>query len=384
MVRLYYFPRPYPDELIGSILLRACRHLGVSQKHLLKLMAAQHSQYYVPMAMSKHLITIAGAMELNAYDLLWQNTVFPYATAFMSVQETCRLADTLMEDSPRSNAALTQSGTQGKLGQRYCEECIQEDQHTFGEAYWHRQHNLPFAFYCLKHLTPLRTTYYDRAQLGLHRLPEYCSGPLLMPRLPRDLETSISVLSNELLARPLRRPPAEWLQIYRQKAENRGFPRQGCGLASRTIARAFEDFFGAGFLASMGLGYGAQERMWPPTMLREHQGTPYSTQKHVLLQVFLDSPHAITTNAEYRQPGRALQDFAALDEIYVKQLEKALALVRRGTNRVTISAVLQQLDIWHIFRHNRIRLPKTVALLSDFKKTTFSARQTGKRPRKRT
>ena len=34
MTRNYYLPKPYPDEFIGSTLVRASRHLGISHKKM--------------------------------------------------------------------------------------------------------------------------------------------------------------------------------------------------------------------------------------------------------------------------------------------------------------------------------------------------------------
>lgn len=379
---LYYFPRPFPDELIGSVILRACRHFGVSRKKLATMMAEGRGRSYCSMAMSGHLQTIGQAAELEAIDLLWQHTVFPYATAFMSWEETQRLAGTLLATDAESNAALTQCGTQGNLGQRYCPKCLRDDLRTYGEAYWHRIHNLPFVMLCPLHQIPLKATYYQRAHLGLRALPDDSNAPCLMPLLPRKQVQGIIELSENLLVRPIRWPVAQWHHIYRSQAELQNLPRHGTGLASLAIATACHDFYGSVFLQAAGLDFQPSSKSWPAMMLRERQSIPYSSQKHVLLQVFLKHANPSSAMADYQQPGPKVRNYKALDKQFTRRLEQAIDDVRRGSDRVEISSLLSQIGVWHIFRHHRDELPNTVALLTEFKKSNFSARQTGKRRRK--
>lgn len=387
MTRHYYFPRPYPDELIGSLILRACHHRGLSLKTLSVLLVNSRRSYW-PLAISGELGAIAAASGLDVHELLWAHTVFPYVTAFMSELDTNRLARNLIGSGTEGNAALTQVATQGSFGQRYCVECVKEDEIQFGEAYWHREHNLPFVVVCWKHNIPLQVlddvlAHSANRRSGALHLPAKRAGrKISMPSLPAPWAEAIAKLNHELLTRRNRSTPTEWHQRYRALASNTGLMKKGAGLASRAFAKAFWDKYGRAFLKAAGLDFHADSRAWPALMLREKQGIPYATPKHVLLQVFLELTDVPNVDAAYRPPGRAPRDYAALDAEYVQRLSGAFRAIRRKNIRVETTQLLTELGIWNAYRHYRDKLPETKAALLAFRKTDWSARQLGKRPRK--
>lgn len=319
---------------------------------------------------------------MDAYELLWQHTVFPYVTAFMSEAETNRLTWQLLGGRAQSNAVLAQAATLGTLGQRYCVQCLKEDQDQFGEVYWHREHNLPVVLVCPKHNIALRVTedLQPRRRYFARRLPENSLGKAPKILLPDDWAEAINDLSQDLLNRRGRRTPAAWARHYRYLAENKGLAVRGAGLASRAFANAFRDTFGLAFLKSTGLAFPPNSEGWPALMLRENQRTPFTASKHVLLQVFLHSAVSLNAAVEYRPPGPAPRDYAAFDAQCLQKLRKVIGDVRRN-DRVGVTELLTDLDVWHVYRHNRDRLPKTKALLAEFRKTDCSARQIGRRPR---
>ena len=383
----FYFPRPYPDELIGSLILRACVHRGISLKNMSDILAGRCRSYF-SLAMSSCLDEIATATDSDAMKLLRENTVFPYVTAFMSATETNRLAHSLLQNNHIGNAALTQAATQGGLGQRFCLQCLREDEMQFGEVYWHREHNLPFVLICRKHNLPLRVIE-QPAQLSVHHrlairvLPERELGISRESPLPSDLAQAITAMSAGLLTRCDRKEPSDWYREYRNLASNKGLMRKGAGLASQVFAQALRSAYGPAFLQDAGLEFRSDKgAWWPALMLREKQGIPFITPKHVLLRIFLERAEIPGTANLYLAPGRSAHDYAALDAEYSHKVSKAIRTAQLRNTRVGVIQMLTGLGILSTFRHNRDKLPKTRALLAEFKRTAFSARQTGRRPRK--
>lgn len=387
MGQQFYFPRPYPDELIGSLILRACVHRGISLKNMSGMLAGR-CRIYFSLAMSSCLDEIATATDSDAMKLLWENTVFPYVTAFMSGPETDRLAQSLVQHDHIGNAALTQAATQGGLGQRFCLQCLREDETQFGETYWHREHNLPFVLMCPKHHLPLQVI--KQPELSVHHhlairvLPEHALGISRGSSLPSDLAQAITTLSAGLLTRCDRKEPSDWYREYRQLASNKGLMHKGAGLASQVFAQAFRSAYGKAFLQEIGLDFPSDKgACWPALMLREKQGIPFITPKHVLLRVFLERAELPGTANLYLPPGPATRDYAALDAQYSHEVSKAIRAAQLRKTRVGVIQMLTELGILSTYCHNRDQLPKTRALLTEFKGTAFSARQTGRRPRKR-
>lgn len=383
----FYFPRPYPDELIGSLILRACVHRGISLKTMSGMLAGR-CRSYCSLAMSSCLDEIATATDSDAMTLLWENTVFPYATAYMSATETDRLAYSLLQNDHIGNAALTQATTQGGLGQRFCLQCLHEDETRFGETYWHREHNLPLVLTCRKHHLPLRVLEHPAElsvyhKLAIRVLPERELGISRGSPLSSDLAQAITVLSARLLTSRDRKEPCDWYREYRNLASGKGLMHKGGGLASEVFAQAFRSAYGHAFLQDAGLEFRSGKGAWPALMLREKQGTPFITPKHVLLKVFLERAELPGTANMYLPPGRATRDYAALDAQYSHKVSKAIRAAQLRNARMGVIQMLTGLGILSTFRHNRDKLPKTRALLAEFKGTAFSARQTGRRPRKR-
>lgn len=369
------------------MILRACYHRGISLKSMSVLLVHNPRSYW-PLVISAELGPIAVASGLDAYELLWQHTVFPYATAFMSEAETNRLAQTLIGNHAQSNAALTQAATQGNLGQRYCVECLREDEEQFGEVYWHREHNLPFVVICRKHNMPLwvienAANLVPSRRISIRRLPENAIGKKSLGiLLPDEWAQAINHLNHQLLIRRDRSTPVEWLQHYRSLASCKGLMTKGAGLASLVFSKAFWDSYGTAFLKVAGLDFRPGSSAWPALMLREKQGISFATPKHVLLQIFLNLAESPNADVAYGHPGRVPRDYAALDAEYLKKLRDAIDGAQRKNVRVELTQLLTELGIWQVYRHNRDKLPKTKALLAAFRQTDCSARQLGRRPRK--
>lgn len=386
MIRHFYFPRPYPDELIGSLILRACHHRGLPLKTLSGLLVGSPRSYWT-FGISGHLEVIATITGVSALDLLWHHTIFPYVTAFMNEAETSRLAQSFMGNQSRGNGALAKAATQGNLGQRYCDECLQEDLELFGEAYWHREHNLPFVLICWKHGTSLKAFVSDEDLVAnrsncIRRLPEIGLASVSKHSIPDELAQAINRITRKIIARRVRQTPKEWHQTYRAKASARGLAKKGKGLASMQFAKAFRDSLGQDFLGLADLNFQIGSLAWPALMLREEQQIPFATSKHVLLQTFLEMGDSPNGEFGYNQPGKRTRDYNAMDIEYEQLLRKAIRDIKVKDTRAEVTKLLTDLCIWHVYRHNRLRFPKTTAVLAEFKKTEYSARQIGRRPRK--
>ncbi len=387
MFHHFYFPRPYPDELIGSLILRACRHSGISTKSM-SIRLSTKCRSYIPLLMSANIMEIANATDMDAITLLWNHTVFPYVTAFMSANETMRLTQNLLGSHQIWNSALTQAATQGNWGQRFCLQCLSEDKTKFGEAYWHREHNLPFVLTCLKHNERLQVIvpkmeYPITHNYAIRFLPARRKG--LSHELPFawDIAKAINTLGVELLTTRNRMDPIEWAKEYRALASNKGAQQRGTGLSSPAFAQAFRGFYGQAFLQEAGLDFQLNTLAWPVIMLRENQGIPYSTPKHVLMKLFLEQAELRPIKVQYRSPGPSIRDYVAMDELYSRMVGQAIQAIQIKNIRVGVIQMLQELGILGTYRHNRENLPKTQALLIEFKRSEFAARQTGKRSRKR-
>ncbi|MDN0075419.1 TniQ family protein [Crenobacter sp. SG2303] len=383
MARFYYFPRPYPDELIGSLILRACQHLGTSFTEI-TIQLTGYKKSHLPLSISSWLPQIAKASGMDEQELLWEHTVFPYVTRFMSQMETTRLAADLLDGNKVGNAALTQPGLLGSPGHRFCLLCLQEDLANFGEVYWHREHNLPMVELCNRHNIPLQV---DRPLINLttrrnsavDHLPKPQTAEPLKPIIPIYIAREISTISAECLIVRNRKRPVDWCSNYRSLLRTKGFPQQGIGLAGLLFAMTFEETLGTSFLRQARLAFSPRNQPWPTLMLRELTNIRFSTPKHVLMKSYLNLLNVfelvLNKDAIYLPPGPTPRDYEELDAGYVRKINEAIHVRKKGNIRIEIAQMLRELGILSTYRHSRDKLPKTKELISKLRKYGFPEMQ---------
>ncbi len=163
---LSYFPTPYPDELWLSVLWRMLIRMGdnrpISGSGITSsCIAIARTVYELP----------AGI--LNPEEIVMEHTLFPYINRMRPLKEK----KAALSDLCRNVAAGSENSSRPPLTLRYCPCCVKEDIETYGESYWHREHQLPFMPACRKHKVMLMR-YNDctaRAK-GRPKLPEWITG----------------------------------------------------------------------------------------------------------------------------------------------------------------------------------------------------------------
>jgi hypothetical protein len=151
---LTYFPTPYPDEWWYSVLCRYHVRSGNSKhqstiKELIpgRITAAVGSVY--PNSTIRQILSGLPAGLLSVKEVIIRNTLFPYYSRFSSfdkktamLEQLCR-GETIVITSIRKFTA--------KSIPRYCPQCVSEDRRTYGEAYWHIEHQIPLMMLCPVH-----------------------------------------------------------------------------------------------------------------------------------------------------------------------------------------------------------------------------------------
>lgn len=378
MAKHYYVPEPYPDELIGSIMVRAGRHLGLPIKRMHQYFGLLPKSHWA-LLFQTQIQRIASALAKPAEELLFSHTPFPFVTAFLSQEQTSRLASYYLSPHATSSA-LSQSVMTGGAFPRYCEACIADDRREFGEDYWHRRHNLPFITQCWKHRLSLKVSERRGAGISVVGLPHEQTGTTVSPTFDEHIHALIEPISIALLDLTPRRPPQEWQREYRETAEKRGFPHQGRQLSAKAITKGVIAFFGEKQLKHAGISVQDKHNPWPVTLLRLSE-TTHITAKHVLMQAYLQSapvPEALGTIT----PGKKSLDCRMMDPVFALAIREHMSKQEKGA-RISVTKLLSQLDILQPVRHHRQALPLTAAAIVEFRESEFSERKVGRRPRKK-
>lgn len=162
---MYFFPKPYPDELLYSVLARYCKQSGnVDSIYNIDDLFGSRNVVASPELPGKIDMLISNLPE-NCYTsdyFIQKHTMFPYIASFLPEDRASEIS-ALMKAGQVSliynKSGLISSCSIAQNRQfRFCPVCIKEDIHDLGETYWHRVHQITEVLICPKHKVPLRNS----------------------------------------------------------------------------------------------------------------------------------------------------------------------------------------------------------------------------------
>lgn len=279
--------RPYPDELLGSLLHRASRQFGLSAPQLTRSLSGRAHSYY-PIFITR-CVGFADACGMDFTDFLRSHTLLPYMTAFMQEgQQQAVFAS--FHQGRRSGYAITNECiiADALPYLRFCRECRASDLLLYGEAYWHRSHQLPAVVFCLKHGRPLQVSNLQTIDsTETHTPADVSFAAVTNHHLPFDTRYHIAKLS----AAALYGVPStqDWPGFYMKWATSLGYMKGDSCFDPISLVRDMKDFYGPTFLRKVGLTIDVKNLDSWPALLFRRSNRPSTTLKNILLQAFLTS-----------------------------------------------------------------------------------------------
>jgi hypothetical protein len=289
-----YFPRPYPDELTSSLLIRASRHLGIRYDQMVKDLTGlgrQRVHFTNPFALKQ----IADATGIAYDEILVNHTLYPYVTVFMTRQRREQIRASMIETAPkvRSDFNWLSGAPWATLAcRRFCPQCLREDLQQHGESYWHRSHALPGVYTCANHSLPLRGTTIPLGwcePVRAQACPSDNPGIEMNLPLSRHLLDAVASYSKEALEGGLSeniegiRAHVEWVEELGLKSS------KGC--ITRCLSRQLEDFYGNLYLNCARvswLNFRMSVEQCPALMTSHSEAITFTTLQHLLLQTFFE------------------------------------------------------------------------------------------------
>lgn len=377
-------PKPYPDEVIGSVIARACLHTGLPLKRLLaQVYGVQRS--YTSLLMACNVRRLASLSGTDPDELLRHHTVLPYVTAFIpkAVRRQVWNKALRVRDSSESLGSVTKNASHGVPARRFCRQCLRQDMQAYGESYWRRSHLLPGVTFCSEHECRLVSTNIvvrGRTHTSNVALPHQATAGPAAANAPPHLGLMVANLSCGLLGTDCAFEAD--LTAYRREAMRIGYQVSTHNLYAAALGRDLRALFGTRYLTDAGCAWRSGQRQpWTELMVREAPGVTFATVKHVLLTVFLQVavPNKSALTAAYRAPGKKPRNYAQLDAETAALFRKAVCATARRDERRTVQSILAEIGAWQAFRHQRILFPQTRKLVSDFRRSAVSERQMGRR-----
>jgi hypothetical protein len=155
---LLFFPTPYPDELLYSIISRYKKFTGESNHRTMSqdIFGNKHftASVELPSNIGRLVERLPITSKLTVEQLIQKHTMFPLYSAFLPSDQANAVYRSMVEGN--GNDIYTRSGILGSAIRpnkfiRYCKVCFSRDLETYGELYWHRKHQVPGLDVCVEH-----------------------------------------------------------------------------------------------------------------------------------------------------------------------------------------------------------------------------------------
>ncbi|WP_183192992.1 TnsD family Tn7-like transposition protein [Brevibacillus nitrificans] len=143
---LPFFPTPYPDELLYSMFARYHEwSQNPEEMHTYFDLFGNRATptVHFPNRLNDFCKRLSTDTLLTPEKLINEHTIFPVYRPFLS-KERSEKVHQLMMSSKSANILAVFGLTAIKICPylRYCPTCVQKDEHQYGEAYWHREHQI--------------------------------------------------------------------------------------------------------------------------------------------------------------------------------------------------------------------------------------------------
>jgi len=149
---LSYFPKPYPDEIFYSLIARYHDHTlskyGQTYQKIYGLNRTLIS-FILPNKLRLFAHRVKSVINLTEEGIIRNHTNYHFLSAFGSEKRANRLQKYLVDNHTRFVLNRIEGLENGVF--KYCPLCAKDDREKFGEAYWHRAHNLPSVISCPYH-----------------------------------------------------------------------------------------------------------------------------------------------------------------------------------------------------------------------------------------
>lgn len=357
-------PKPYPDELVGSILMRGSRWTGLTFDRLIRHIAGEHVTSH-SMLTTSHA-AIATACGLTPLEMVQKHTLVPYAIAFLPAAERdTRLASFAQLGSRHDLGSLAQKLVRDSTRLKFCPSCAMDDARLFGESYWHRLHQLDGYLHCTVHGTPLHVTLL-RIRTRRQVLPNESrsiSHPIEVDAVPAKVENLSAGIRDAFYWQHAL--PDDLQAHYFEMSAKYGYQVSRRRIAATVFSGDFRNFFGEPLLRLVGCHVNvAQSASWPARMLRRSPWQ-FSPLRHVLLRQFFENHPAPSVDlCERLHASRPRNvDYSNIDRRALAKMREAAQTSAQQGHIALVEGLLKEAGIASLIKHKRSLLPMVDAFI---------------------
>lgn len=298
-----YFPKPYDDELLYSVIARYQIHTGqLEDKVVLDDLFGVRTVAAVP-DLPSHLNSFSKKVQriwkTSSDDLIRQHTLAPIYLAFSPESISKKTKRSMKSDfggDVHTRLGIVASKVKTHKYLQYCEICRKNQIENLGEPYWQRTHQLTSVRVCHIHGTPLVLSDVKNPPPSKHLFASARNTKKHKEQpLARDLkakEQQFARLCHSLLDCPPRKTVNrwQWSQFYDGIAKSRGF-RIGNRTDYGAIGDAVLSYWGRQGLELLCANFDMDKgHVWLKNIFRKHKKSFHYTHHIALWTALYENP----------------------------------------------------------------------------------------------
>lgn len=303
-----FFPTPYPNELLYSVLARFhVRSGNLSPKATIEELFGSRSVTAVvdlPANIANLISNLPIGSKYTAEGLIMESTLYPFYSAFLPPERAKTILQSMIGSSGGSihnRIGVMASTFEENRYIRMCRECAMESLNTYGELYWVRSHQIPGVIICPKHKTLL----YDSRVLVHHfNKHEFVPATIDNCNLTEKHTTSTNiedVIKSEISPKYIQlvdnvdkllnnrypnKPPEWFFSQYIERLKLMGLANINGSVKQKELREQFLEFYGENLLAIVLSSVIDNESCWLSIMVRKPRKTVHPI-RHLLMIQFL-------------------------------------------------------------------------------------------------
>ncbi|MFB2730085.1 TnsD family Tn7-like transposition protein [Shewanella mangrovisoli] len=358
------FPVPYPEELIYSVVARARIHSGITSPKQLLDEIFENRKVIATVDLPSHLTAISNqypeSLSLTTHSLMYNHTLFPLYAPFIDEQRRQNCMHWMaLQSNGRAHLALGINASVIKRSQflRYCPQCFNEQVQRYGERFWERMWQIPYANWCVKHSAPLYA--FSIVPHHEHRHLFYAADVTSEDKLLGEYEIEslrIGQFATQLMqVKPQESPTYfQWDCFYHDLLVDAGCKR-GAKIEHDEVLQRIRSSWREEWLSYVQLKLTISDACWARTILRKHRKSFNFIQHFILQSCLLSkdiSPLDVLEKVKsYPKQKRTIQNIHEINQKDISKRQRWFGLLKElGTKQARLHGS-QDLYMW-LYRHD--------------------------------
>jgi hypothetical protein len=299
---LSFFPIPYPDEVLYSVLARYhIRSANLSPKATLKDLFST-TNVISTIDFPSHIQSLSDKLShFKVYtfeNLINELTLYRFYSPFL-MPGKAETAYNLMRSGTRgiihTKIGIMASSVKTPIFLRFCPECFKSDYEKYGESYWRRLHQVPGVLVCPNHYCLLSNSSISISQLNRHSFyaanDESCTPQIQIVRFTEKDINDLVEISREvewLLCNKVNSGKiVDWRKRYTSMLIYRNLASFNGRVKQRDLEQLFKERYSFQLLKSLDSSIDSDlSTNWLSSITRKHRKAFHPIRHILLIKMF--------------------------------------------------------------------------------------------------